>query len=60
MLWQTLTRGDIWKGEFHNTRRDGTRYVEFATIAPMRSPDGTVTHYVAVNQDITEKRQSEA
>lgn len=60
LLWQTLTRGDIWKGEFHNTRRDGTRYVEFATIAPMRSPDGTVTHYVAVNQDITEKRQSEA
>ena len=58
-LWQTLTQGKVWQGEFTNTRRDGKRYLESATIAPIRQADGTITHYVAVKQDITEQRQNE-
>ncbi len=56
-MWATLTQGRPWKGEFFNRRKDGEEYVEFAIVTPIRQPDGTVTHYVAVKEDITEKRR---
>ncbi len=55
-LWDALTRGLAWQGEFINRRKDGSEYTEFATITPIRQPDGCVSHYVAVKQDITEKK----
>ncbi|MBI2307638.1 MAG: PAS domain S-box protein [Rhodocyclales bacterium] len=55
-LWDALTHGREWKGELINRRRDGSEYVEFAIIAPLRQPDGTITHYVAVKEDITERK----
>lgn len=58
-LWETLRRGAVWTGEFHNRRKDGTGYVESAVIAPLRQPDGSITHYVAVQQDITEKKRKD-
>jgi two-component system sensor histidine kinase/response regulator len=39
-LWQTLMRGEIWRGEFINQRKDGSIYPEFAIISPVRQPDG--------------------
>ena len=54
-LWAALSHGRPWKGEFHNKCKDGSEYTEFATIAPIRQPDGRITHYVAVKEDITEK-----
>ena len=56
-LWNTLHRGQVWKGEFHNQRKDGSHYTEFAIITPLRQADGQVTHYVAVKEDITEKKR---
>jgi diguanylate cyclase (GGDEF)-like protein/PAS domain S-box-containing protein len=58
-LWATLLRGEVWRGEFHNTRKDGSNYIELATVAPIRDADGVVTHYVAVKEDITLRRRSE-
>ncbi len=59
-LWQALTQGQVWTGEFINKRKDGSEYVELAHIAPIRQPDGHITHYVAVKEDVTEqKRQGE-
>lgn len=58
-LWATVARGAVWRGELHNTRKDGSAYVELATIAPIKRPDGAITHYVAVKEDITERRQSQ-
>lgn len=55
-LWSELVRGRSWKGEFHNKRKDGSEYVDFAIITPIRQPDGHITHYVAVQEDITRKR----
>ncbi len=55
-MWETLKRGEVWKGEFHNRRKDGSVFIESAVLAPIRQPDGTVTHYVGVKEDITEKR----
>ncbi|MGR9044428.1 MAG: PAS domain S-box protein [Gammaproteobacteria bacterium] len=55
-LWEALTQGRTWKGEFINRRKDGGEYVEFAIITPIRQRDGRITHYVAVKEDITEKK----
>jgi PAS domain S-box-containing protein len=59
-MWSTLLAGNVWRGEFTNQRRDGSRYLELATISPVRNNDGQVTHYVAAKEDITEQRRAEA
>jgi two-component system sensor histidine kinase/response regulator len=56
-LWDALSHGRSWKGQFRNRRKDGSEYVEFAIITPLREADGTISHYVAVKEDITEKKQ---
>lgn len=56
-LWDALLKGKSWKGEFHNKRKDDSEYVEFAIITPIRQPDGRITHYVAVKEDVTEKKR---
>ena len=56
-MWATLSRGEPWRGELYNRRKDGSDYVEFANIAPVRQPDGTITHYLAIKEDITQKKQ---
>ncbi len=55
-MWQTLSEGRIWEGEFTNQRKDGSIYHERAVIAPIRENDEGVSHYVAVKLDITEQR----
>jgi len=55
-MWEALSHGRSWKGELYNRRKDGTEYIEFAHIAPLSQADGTITHYVAVKEDITEKK----
>jgi len=59
-LWPTLLAGQTWRGEFMNQRKDGSRYLERATISPVRNEQGETTHYVAVKEDITEARRVEA
>ncbi|MDD5297101.1 MAG: PAS domain S-box protein [Rhodocyclaceae bacterium] len=56
-LWATLVRGDVWDGEFANSRRNGDIYYESARIAPIRQANGTITHYLAIKQEITEKKR---
>ncbi|MCM2296086.1 PAS domain S-box protein [Rhodoferax sp.] len=55
-LWAAMTQGRMWKGEFYNKRKDGSEYIEFAIITPLRQEDGRISHYVAVKEDITEKK----
>jgi PAS domain S-box-containing protein len=59
-MWSTLTRGELWRGEFVNQRRDGSEYAERALVSPIRDVGGKVTHYVAIKQDVTETRRLEA
>jgi two-component system sensor histidine kinase/response regulator len=56
-LWAALTEGEPWKGEFMNRRKNGEDYVELALISPIRQPDGRITHYLAVKEDITEQKR---
>ena len=58
-MWAHLTRGETWKGELNNRRKDGTEYIESALISPVRQADGRLTHYLAIKEDITEKRRTE-
>ena len=56
-MWSALAEGRTWKGEFVNRRKDGSEYPELAIVAPIRRADGQITHYVAIQQDITEQKQ---
>ena len=56
-MWERLRQGESWKGEFYNRRKDGTEFVEFARVTPIRQQDGKITHYLALKEDITEKKQ---
>ena len=58
-LWNALTQGLVWEGQFINRRKDGSIYHEHATISPIRQAGGQVTHYAAVKQDVTEQLQTQ-
>lgn len=56
-LWESLKNNKAWIGEFYNLRKDGSEYTTQAIIAPVHGPDGNVTHYMSVNEDISHKKQ---
>ncbi len=56
-MWQALNSGGEWRGEFHNRRKDGSLYWEAAVISALRDPDGQITHFLAVKEDITERKR---
>jgi len=56
-LWACLHAGRVWRGELHNRKMDGTLFWEQASISPIRDAAGVITGYVAVKEDITERRQ---
>ncbi len=58
-LWETISTGKAWRGEIINRRKDGTLIPEEMTITPVTSERGEITHYVAINQDITERKNDE-
>ncbi len=58
-LWETITAGRTWKGELINRRKDGSLYTEEMTIAPVLDPEGRIVRYIAVKQDVTERRAAE-
>jgi two-component system cell cycle sensor histidine kinase/response regulator CckA len=59
-LWDTILSGQVWRGEIVNRRKDGSLYPEEETIIPVRSPQGKITHFIAIKQDITRRKALEA
>ena len=59
-MWAHLTRGEPWRGEFINRRRDGSLYTELAQISPVKDAHGVVTNYLSIKTDITEYKAAEA
>jgi PAS domain S-box-containing protein len=59
-MWDTVLAGRVWQGEVVNRRKDGSLYVEEMTITPVSDAQGTLSHFVAIKQDITERKQAEA
>ncbi len=58
-LWEEITTGREWTGEFHNRKKNGELYWEKASISPIINSNGIITHYLAVKEDITERKRSE-
>ena len=56
-MWQTLLDGKVWRGEFINRRKDGSRMIESAVISPLRQANGMVSHYVSVQVDVTDQQK---
>ena len=59
-LWKTILAGEVWRGEMLNRRQDGSRYTEEMTITPLVDPGGTITHFIAIKQDITQRKALES
>ncbi|MFQ5661457.1 MAG: PAS domain S-box protein [Gammaproteobacteria bacterium] len=58
-LWNTITAGGTWNGVFHNRKKNGEYYWEMTSISPIRDNDGNIVRYLAVKEDITERRRLE-
>lgn len=52
-LWETISAGQVWHGRFINQKKDGSHYTVDSVITPVRGENGALTHYVAVQQDIS-------
>lgn len=59
-IWQTIHRGDTWRGELINQRKDGSVFWEMVSISPTKNVEGSITHYIAVKEDISERMLARA
>lgn len=59
-MWRTIVQGGTWRAETVDRRKDGNLFVVMQTIAPIRDETGAITHYVAVHEDITQRKEAEA
>ena len=56
-LWDTILRGEVWEGEFFNKKKNGEYYWEDAVIGPILNDSGSITHFIAIKEDISEKKR---
>jgi len=59
VLWETISSGKEWQGEFHNKKKNGELYWESVSISPIINEKGVITHYLAVKEDITDQKRAE-
>ncbi len=58
-LWATISAGKVWRGELVNKRKDGGYYLEEMTITPVRGANGEISNFIAIKQDVTERKRAE-
>ncbi len=58
-LWNTLLKGEVWRGEFINKRKNGETFYEYSVIAPIKDESGKVKRYIGMGEDITRRKQLE-
>ncbi len=56
-MWDTILSGKMWQGEFRNKKKNGDFFWESATISPIINEDGDITHFVAIKEDVSEKKK---
>ncbi len=59
LLWDTISSGDVWRGEFHNRRKNGESYWEWATMTSIKNEHGIITNYIAIKEDISLRKAME-
>ena len=57
VLWEIISSGEKWNGEFFNKRKDGSYYWELASIAPIKNDSGEIVNYIKLGEDISERKQ---
>ncbi len=58
-MWNTILHGEEWRDEFHNRKKDGTLYWEYASISTIKDGNGNITNFIKVAEDITERKQAQ-
>lgn len=58
-MYNTLKSGEIWQGDFINVRKDGKIYYEQSTICPILDHENNITHFMALKEDITKRKEAE-
>lgn len=58
-LWETIIAGQVWHGQIVNRRKDGSLYTEEQSIAPVRDENNEITHFIAIKQNVTERKLAE-
>ena len=58
-LWKTISMGKTWDGEFINKKKNGEEFIERAIISPIKNNEGGIINYIAIKEDITEKKKIE-
>lgn len=58
-MWQTITAGDMWTGEFNNKKKNGELYWEYVTITPIRDERGEITNFLAIKENVTDTKEHE-
>jgi PAS domain S-box-containing protein len=58
-IWDRILSGSTWHGDIINRRKDGSLYNEEQTIAPVKDAEGEISHFIAIKQDVTERKQAE-
>lgn len=58
-LWKTIKSGQEWHGELQNKKKNGELFWEYVNISALKDKDGKITHFIAVKEDITEKKRQE-
>jgi len=58
-MWATIANGRVWRGEVINRQKNGSLYTEEMTITPVRDAHGEITNFIAVKQDVTERKRAE-
>ena len=58
-MWEAISQGGEWRGEFHNRKKNGDLYWEAASISSIKDVNGEIKHYLAVKEDITERKRIE-
>lgn len=58
-LWATILAGSVWQAEIINRRKDESLYTEEMTITPFLAEGNEITHFIAINRDVTERKRSQ-
>ncbi len=58
-LWETILADQVWHGVMINRRKDGSLYDEEQTITPVKDARGVIRHFIAIKQDVSERREHE-
>ncbi|MFZ4462968.1 MAG: PAS domain S-box protein [Bacteroidales bacterium] len=56
-MYKVINAGGIWHGEFHNKTKTGEDFWESVSISPVINDEGDMTHYIAIKEDITERKR---